>query len=76
MRALPEQFGLVLRRLRLEQRWSQEMLAHRAELNRSYLGEIERGTAVPSLATMAKLADALDIHLSTLLARCERQLGP
>lgn len=74
MNDLPEQFGLVLRRLRLEQRWSQETLAHRADINRSYLGEIERGTAVPSLATMAKLAEALDIHLSTLLASCERQL--
>jgi ribosome-binding protein aMBF1 (putative translation factor) len=51
---------------------SQEHLAHKAEINRSYLGEVERGSAVPSLATMSKLASALDMRLSNLLAICEQ----
>ncbi|MES1265146.1 MAG: helix-turn-helix transcriptional regulator [Variovorax sp.] len=42
-------------------------------MNRSYLGEIERGDAVPSLAVLDKLAGALDINLSTLVARCEQR---
>ena len=45
--------------------------AHRAELNRSYMGEIERATAIASLATAAKLAQALDLPLSSLISRCE-----
>jgi len=66
-----EQFAHVLRQLREERGWSQEQLAERADLNRSYLGEVERGRAVPSIVTVAKLAAALGIQLSSLIARCE-----
>jgi len=66
-----EQFSLVLRQLREERGWSQEHLAERADLNRSYLGEVERGHAIPSLITVSKLASALEIRLSSLIARCE-----
>ncbi|MGA8054842.1 MAG: helix-turn-helix transcriptional regulator [Burkholderiales bacterium] len=74
MSDLQDQFGRAVRELREDRHWSQETLAEKAEINRSYLGEIERATAVPSLATMAKLAKALEIRLSALLARCEREL--
>jgi XRE family transcriptional regulator, regulator of sulfur utilization len=66
-----EQFSLVLRQLREERGWSQEQLAERADLNRSYLGEVERGHAIPSLVTVSKLAGALEIRLSSFIARCE-----
>jgi transcriptional regulator with XRE-family HTH domain len=66
-----ERFGNVVRQLREQRGWSQERLAGRAELNRSYMGEIERATAMPSLATAAKLARALDVPLSELISRCE-----
>lgn len=64
-------FGLVVRAARRRQGWSQEAFAERADLNRSYLGEIERGDVVPSLHTLAKLAAALELRLSELLSRCE-----
>ena len=64
-------FGHVIRQLREQRGWSQEQLAHRAELNRSYMGEIERATALASLATAAKLAHALELPLSHLISRCE-----
>ena len=57
-------FGRVVRQLREENRYSQEALADRAALNRTYLGEVERGVAVPSLATIAKIASALNISAS------------
>jgi transcriptional regulator with XRE-family HTH domain len=66
-----EQFAQVLRQMREERGWSQEQLAERADLNRSYLGEVERGRAVPSLLTVSKLAGALEVQLSSLIARCE-----
>jgi len=66
-----EQFSLVLRKMREERGWSQEQLAERADLNRSYLGEVERGRAIPSLVTASKLAVALEVQLSSLIARCE-----
>ena len=64
-------FGIVVRQLREARRWSQERLASRAELNRSYMGEIERAAVMPSLATAAKLAQALEVPLSELIQRCE-----
>ncbi len=67
-------FGTVVRLRREELRWSQEALAERATLNRSYVGEIERGQVVPSLATVDKLAEALELRLSVLFARCEARL--
>ena len=66
-----ERFGTAVRRLREARGWSQEHLAGEAELNRSYMGEIERATAMPSLATAAKLAQALQVPLSHLIAHCE-----
>jgi transcriptional regulator with XRE-family HTH domain len=67
-----EQFSIVLRQLREERGLSQEQLAERADLNRSYLGEVERGRAVPSIVTVSKLAGALEIRLSSMIARCEQ----
>jgi len=47
------------------------VLAERSDLNRSYVGEIERGQVVPSLVTIHKLAQALEILPSRLLQECE-----
>jgi transcriptional regulator with XRE-family HTH domain len=69
-------FGGVVRQMREERGWSQERLAGRAELNRSYMGEIERATVMPSLATAAKLAQAFGLPLSQIIARCERAALP
>jgi len=64
-------FGATVRELRELRGWSQEQLAGRAELNRSYLGEVERGDAMPSLATIEKIATALALSPADLLGRCE-----
>ena len=64
-------FGPVVRELRESRGWSQEHLAGQASLNRSYMGEIERSAAMPSLATAEKLAHAFDVALSELISRCE-----
>lgn len=66
-----QRFGAVVRQLREDRGWSQERLAARAELNRSYMGEIERAAVMPSLATAAKLAHALEVRLSQLISHCE-----
>lgn len=71
MSELHARFGKAVRQLRESQGWSQERLAENADLNRSYLGEVERGVKTPSLATAEKLALALRVSLSSLVARCE-----
>jgi transcriptional regulator with XRE-family HTH domain len=72
MTGLCDSFGLAMRQLRQERSWSQEMLAEKADLNRSYIGELERGQAIPSLITLDKLADAFGVSAVQLLTHCER----
>ncbi len=64
---LVESFGIAVRRQRDALGWSQELLAERADLNRSYVGEIERGRVIPSLVTIEKLAQALGLPPHVLL---------
>ncbi len=72
MSQLVNSFGLTVRQLREKQGWSQEGLAERADLNRSYVGELERGQAIPSLLTLKKLSVALDLSLTSLIDHTER----
>jgi transcriptional regulator with XRE-family HTH domain len=64
-------FGRIVKNIREERGISQEILADRADLNRSYVGEVERGTAMPSLSTITKLARALNLSAADLLTRYE-----
>jgi len=64
-------FGTALRQLREAKGWSQERMAERSGLNRCYVGEIERGDVIASLATIEKLAVALQLAPSTLLRHGE-----
>lgn len=50
---------------------SQEELAHRSGMHRTYYGGIERGERNPSFTNILRLADALDIPASRLLERAE-----
>jgi transcriptional regulator with XRE-family HTH domain len=72
MSPLVSSFGTAVRQLRERRGWSQEALAERADLNRSYVGELERGQAIPSLLTLEKLASALNLTLANLLAHTEQ----
>ncbi len=60
-------FGRVVKRIREERGLSQEVLADYADLNRSYVGEVERGLVMPSLATVTKIAKAFNLPTSDLL---------
>ena len=71
MKQLVDSFGTAVRQLREKQGWSQEVLAERADLNRSYVGELERGQAIPSLLTLKKLSVALNLSLTSLLKQTE-----
>jgi len=73
MSMVGERFGKAVKEFRAAQGWSQEQLAGRADLNRSYLGEIERGSAMPSLATVVKLATALGVSPSALVGKIESE---
>ncbi|WP_217597548.1 helix-turn-helix domain-containing protein [Cohnella sp. GbtcB17] len=59
-----EDFGLRLRELRLRSNLSQEMLAARSGLDRTYIGGVERGTRNISLKNIERLCDTLDVDIS------------
>lgn len=67
MNQIVSSFGSTVRQLREAQGWSQEALAEHADLNRSYVGEIERGQVIVSLVTVHKLASALGVAAADLL---------
>jgi transcriptional regulator with XRE-family HTH domain len=60
--------GRNVRRLRQQRKLTQEQLAFEAEIDLTYMGGIERGKRNPSLLVMARIADALRVPLTKLLA--------
>lgn len=59
--------GVAIRSARMELGLSQEVLAVDAELDRSYVGGIERGEHNLTLINLQKIAEALNIKVSKLL---------
>lgn len=59
-------FARNVLRAREAKGFSQDALAERAELDRTYISGIERGLRNPSLLSMARVAKALDSTLSEL----------
>ncbi len=60
-------FGQRIKELRRLKNMSQEDLAYRAGLDRTYISSIERGKRNVSLKNIIKVADALGVKPSTIL---------
>lgn len=60
-------FGQNVRRVRRLKEMSQEELAFRADISRTYLSEVERGERNISVDNMDALAQALEMELPDLL---------
>jgi XRE family transcriptional regulator, regulator of sulfur utilization len=69
-----EAFGAAIRQLRVERGLSQEAAALASDVDRSYYGKLERGSKVPTLTTVWKIADAFEMQPSELLSRAEKLL--
>jgi len=59
-------FGLKIKHLRNELSISQEELAHRSELHRTYLSSVELGKRNISIRNIEKLANALEVDIIEL----------
>ena len=66
-------FGKVVRRRRERLGISQEELAHKAGLHRTYIGMLERGQRTPSLLTVALLAKGLGTTIASLVKGLDRR---
>jgi transcriptional regulator with XRE-family HTH domain len=60
-------FGKNVRAFRTERRLSQEKLGDLAEIDRTYVGGVERGERNPSLINIVRIARALQVEPSDLL---------
>jgi transcriptional regulator with XRE-family HTH domain len=69
-----------LKRIRLAAKLSQEELAHRADMDRTYVSSLERGNYAATVDMLERIADALGVEPVELLrpedAATERNLTP
>ncbi len=61
-----KKFGEHVRQLRKQKDISQEELAHRADLHRTYIGMIERAEKNITLLNIEKIAKALQVSIKDL----------
>ena len=59
--------GAAIRRRRKEKGFSQEELAQMVGMDRSYMGQVERGDNSVALLPLASIAKALDTSLTRLM---------
>jgi two-component system response regulator len=64
-------FGETVKKLRNQLGISQEDLAERADLHRTYISDVERGSRNLSLENIERLAHALEVSVATLFAAKE-----
>jgi len=55
------EFGQKIRNLRKAKGYSQESFADHANIHRTYMGGIERGERNPTLTTIYRIAEALEV---------------
>jgi transcriptional regulator with XRE-family HTH domain len=61
---LLNQLGKTIRKYREEKGLSQEKLGFKSELDRTYIGSVERGERNIAAINLIKIANALEIHVS------------
>ena len=65
-------FGVRVRKIRKEKGLSQEELAYKANLHRTYVGMIERAEKNITLINIEKIANALEIRINDLFNDTDR----
>jgi transcriptional regulator with XRE-family HTH domain len=67
-------FGRAIRKARRDLDLSQEALAHLAQISAKHVGEVERARKDPRLSTILRLAAALGLRGSELMALVEERV--
>ncbi len=66
--------GEVIARYRKRCGLSQEVLSGLADIGRSHLSAIERGERKPTLETLYRLSNALNVKMSAIVATIEEEI--
>ncbi|MCU0391689.1 MAG: helix-turn-helix transcriptional regulator [Thermoflexibacter sp.] len=67
-------FSNVLKKLRKQKNISQAQLAFEAGLHRTYISQLERGIKNPTLKTIYKLCDVLEIDMIEMIRLIEHEI--
>lgn len=67
--------GTQIQLLRISKDWSQEYLAEKSHLHRTYISQIERGLKSPSIRVLFQISSALEVPMSELIKMVEDSLG-
>ena len=67
MKESAKKLGENMKRIRLEKDMSQGDICRKLEVDRAFISNIESGNTNPNLATITKIAGALDVSVDTLL---------
>lgn len=69
MLSIKKKFGDKMRHIREQKKISQEELAFRAGLHRTYISDVERGQRNVSLENIEKIANALNITIEDIFVK-------
>lgn len=71
MEKLSELFGQAIRKLRKNTGITQEVLAQKAHIDRTYMSSIERGKKNPTIKVIYKISQGLGISVSDIINEFE-----
>ncbi|MGB8685926.1 MAG: helix-turn-helix transcriptional regulator [Microcoleus sp.] len=74
MTDINQALGRVLARYRAIAKISQEELADRAGIHRTYVSQIERGLKSPTLSVLLKISKSLNTTVSRFIAEAEQNI--
>jgi transcriptional regulator with XRE-family HTH domain len=72
---LPKAFGLALKNLRSQVGISQDALAKDCKLDRTFISLLERGERQPTITTIYKVAEALEVTVHQLITQVDNQMS-
>jgi transcriptional regulator with XRE-family HTH domain len=67
--------GKVIARMRCEKGVTQEVLSGLSDIGRTHLSAIERGERKPTLETLYRISNALDIPMSKIVSEIENDIA-
>lgn len=71
----PKTVGEVIADFRKKKGISQEVMSGLADIGRTHLSAIERGERKPTLETLFRIANALDVKMSDIVSEIEKKLN-
>lgn len=69
-----EAFGIIIKELRTKLEISQESLAEKSSLDRTFISMLERGKRTPTISTLLKISFALDVTSYEVMEKVESLL--